>query len=621
MRTNDSPEDISFKRIFYKFLAVLFIGVLLFFLICILVIGVYQIWYADCIFPGIYIDNVGVGSLSQAQAENYLTANFHFTPSDKISLWYGDTKFEVYPEQIGIYLDSQTSVDEAFHFGRAGSIGSWFAYQLGGSFSPHTLPPTVIFDQTTAVAFLQQLAQQQDRPTIEAELVLQGTQVIAKMGQIGRQLNIQASLEQINLQINQLNLQQIILPVAETAPQILDASPYANLAQEILNRSISLTIPAGQPDAGTNWIIHPEELAPMLTFETRQEDGQTKLVPQLKQDVLDAYLEELAQQIEIKTENPRFIFNDETGELDLLTPGESGRRMDSTNTAAAIQEALAQGQTSIEIALVIQEPDVSDSATGAELGITELVHSESSYFYGSSKARVQNIKTAAGQFHGLLVAPGSTFSMAEAMDEITLDNGYTEALIIYNGQTIEGVGGGVCQVSTTLFRAAFFSGFQITERHPHAYRVSYYEKTAGNQRDNNLAGLDATVYVPIIDLKFINDTPDWLLMETYVDESASRITWKFYSTWDGRTVDWETSGPTNVEEPEKPLYNENPELDAGEIKQVEWEADGADVRVDRSVFNQDGLLFADTFNTHYEPWRSVYEYGPGTEGIPTEQDE
>ena len=70
-----------------------------------------------------------------------------------------------------------------------------------------------------------------------------------------------------------------------------------------------------------------------------------------------------------------------------------------------------------------------------------------------------------------------------------LDNGYSEALIIYNGKTIEGVGGGVCQVSTTLFRTAFFAGFPIEERHPHAYRVSYYEKTYGNKRDSNLAGL------------------------------------------------------------------------------------------------------------------------------------
>ena len=206
--------------------------------------------------------------------------------------------------------------------------------------------------------------------------------------------------------------------------------------------------------------------------------------------------------------------------------------------------------------------------------------------------------------------------MAESMGEISLDAGYSEALIIFDGQTIQGVGGGVCQVSTTLFRAAFFAGFPIVERHPHAYRVSYYEKTQGNQRNTRLAGLDATVYVPVVDFRFTNDTPYWLLMETYVSRPASRITWKFYSTSDGRSVEWETTGAYNTVEPPKPLYRVNNALEQGEIKQVDWEAQGAEVRVQRFVYRSGTLHIQDSFYTRYEPWRAVYEYGPGTEGIP-----
>jgi vancomycin resistance protein YoaR len=205
------------------------------------------------------------------------------------------------------------------------------------------------------------------------------------------------------------------------------------------------------------------------------------------------------------------------------------------------------------------------------------------------------------------------------MGDISLNNGYAEALIIYNGQTIEGVGGGVCQVSTTLFRTAFFSGFPIIERHPHAYRVRYYEKIAGNRIDPTLAGLDATVYVPEVDFKFKNDTPFWLLMETEVSVKNNTITWRFYSTSDGRKITWLTSGPTNLVEPPPPLYKENDSLSTGEIKQVDWEAQGADVNVSRTVCRNDSICLQDTFNTHYEPWRAVYEYGPGTEGIPPQQ--
>ena len=204
------------------------------------------------------------------------------------------------------------------------------------------------------------------------------------------------------------------------------------------------------------------------------------------------------------------------------------------------------------------------------------------------------------------------FSMAEAMGNVSLDEGYAEALIIFGGRTIKGVGGGVCQVSTTLFRTVFLGGYPVIERNPHAYRVGYYEQNSGGY-DSNLAGLDATVFVPVVDFKFQNDTPYWLLMETYFNPKNQTLTWKFYSTSDGRTVEWDTSGPTNVVEPPDPLYEENPDLAEGEIKQVDWAAEGADVTITRTVTRNGQVLFSDTFTTHYQPWRDIYQYGPGTD--------
>lgn len=588
----------------------------MFFLISLLVVASYQIWYSGRIFPGISVQGIGVGGMTIRQAEAHLNKEMRLTPNGKIVLWHSDNRIEVEPAQIGIHLDTRSSAQSAFDFGRRGSIGAWFAYQLGGRFRTHNLPATIVFDQPGAHATLKQFGQQYDRLTQEASLALSGTQVISQMGQSGRHLDLPASLEQIAEQIRQLNLEKIVLPVVETAPQIMDASPYANAAQALLNNSFTIRVPDGQGEGSRSWWLEPKNLAPMLTFVQSESKGQTSLIPQLKEELLSAYLADLAAQLQVTIENPRFIFNDDTGQLDLLKSGSSGQRLDESATFASIQAALAQGQSSAEGSLIIEEPEFSDDAAGSDLGIIELVHSESSYFHGSSEARIQNIETAAAQFHGLLIPPYSPFSMAASMNEITVDNGYTEALIIFNGQTIEGIGGGVCQVSTTLFRSAFFTGFPISERHPHAYRVSYYEKTANNQRDTDLAGLDATVYVPIVDLKFENDTPYWLLMETYVNRSANRITWKFYSTRDGREVNWQTSGPTNIEKPEKALYKENAKLASGEIKQIEWEAEGAVVRVNRWVYRNGSLYFEDSFSTRYEPWRAVYEYGPGTEGIP-----
>jgi len=621
MQTESAHRQRSCQQLVIQSLAALLLGVFIFLCGMLLVTGVYQAWYANRILPGITVDQIGIGGMTTEQAAAILNGNLHFTATDQIILRYGNANIEVDARQLGITFDAQATAENAYQFSRSGSLGAWFARQLRGNFSAQNIPATFTFDQSTAYTLLKQISLQYDRPPIEASLQLQGTQVVSLPGQPGQQLEMDASLERIYRQTQELNLDLIVLPVKEIAPELLDANAYAELAQEILKQPFQLVLPAQSGSPEQAWQISPEELAPLLTFERAAQDDKIQLVPQLRTDYLNAYLENLSQQIKIRKENPRFMFNDESGELELLTVGIEGQEIDLENSRNSIQTALARGQSTATLAVNRSSPEIGDDVRGAELGITELVHSERSYFFGSDAARIQNIEKAAEQFHGLLVPPNSTFSMAEAMDEISLDNGYAEALIIYNNQTIEGVGGGVCQVSTTLFRTAFFAGFPIIERHPHAYRVSYYEKTARNQRDNLLAGLDATVYVPIIDLKFVNDTPYWLLMETYVDRSANRITWKFYSTNDGRTVEWNNSGLTNIKKPPKPEYRSNPELDSGEIRQIEWEADGADVRIDRKVMKDGAILFEDTITTRYQPWQAVYEYGPGTEGIPTEKED
>jgi vancomycin resistance protein YoaR len=297
--------------------------------------------------------------------------------------------------------------------------------------------------------------------------------------------------------------------------------------------------------------------------------------------------------------------------LEVFEPAVIGRELDVDGSLDSINAQVLAGTHEIPLTFTTLMPAVTDDMSGEDLGITELVHQETSYFYGSETARVQNIRAASERFHGLLIAPWETFSMVDALGNISLDNGYAEAPIIFGGQTIQGIGGGVCQVSTTLFRAAFFAGFPIVERHAHSYRVGYYEQQSNGVRDPNLAGLDATVYVPIVDLKFTNDTDHWLLMETYLGNNS--LTWKFYSTGDGRTVSWQTTGPTNIIKAPEPLYRENPDLAQGELKKVDYAADGADVNVTRTVYLNDQVYFSDAFFTRFQPWQEVWEYGPGTE--------
>ena len=190
--------------------------------------------------------------------------------------------------------------------------------------------------------------------------------------------------------------------------------------------------------------------------------------------------------------------------------------------------------------------------------------------------------------------------------------------MIFGSETIQDVGGGLCQVSTTLFRAAFNYGLEINERHAHGYRVYYYERLANRALDPGLAGLDAAVYLPTLDLKFTNDTPYWLLMETDVDTNLFRLQWRFYSTDVNRYVEYTSSGLTNIEPEGEPVYNENPDLPAGSIVQVDWGIDGADVTINRTVYQDGYIHIQDRFDTHYEAWSDIFEYGPGTPGMPPE---
>jgi vancomycin resistance protein YoaR len=419
-----------------------------------------------------------------------------------------------------------------------------------------------------------------------------------------------ATLIYLGAQLQTFSDGEVPFVVQEIQPQILDVSAQADAARQILSQPLTLVIPnAAEGDAGP-YVYNVQILANLLGVQRVQNGGQAGVQVVLNATGLRDLLAPVKVQVDRAASDAKFIFNDETRQLDLMEDSKVGRAMDMDASIKAINDALLRGEHTVPLAIAETQPQVPGNSTGQQLGITELLWAETSYFYGSSDARVQNIKAAAERFHGVLVAPGEIFSMGETMGDVSLESGFAEALIIYGGRTIKGVGGGVCQVSTTLFRGVFNAGFPIIERYPHAYRVSYYEMIASGAVDPKLAGLDATVYFPLVDFKFKNDSPYWILMETYLNENGRSLTWKFYSTKDGRTVDIAASGPTNIVSAPSPLYEENPELKKNQMKQVDYAANGADVTVTRTVWKDGAVYFQDQVSTHYQPWQAVCQYGP-----------
>ena len=568
----------------------------------------YQLFYAGRIFPGVSVAGVDVSGLSPSDAAVKLNQALSFSTTGKILFRDGEKAWIATPAELGMVFDPSSSAVTAYKLGRSGGLFGALSGQIRAGGAGVSVPPVIVFDQRVAYQYLSQISTQINQPLKEATLKLEGTNVAAEPGQIGRELKIDATLVYLSAQLQTFSDGEVPLVVQEIQPQILDVSAQADTARQILSQPLTLMVPnASGADSGP-YIYNPEVVANLIVPQRVQNGDQQSVQVVLNPRGLRDLLVPVKTQVDRLPSDAKFIFNDETLQLDVMQDSSVGRELDIDASIKVINEAVARGEHTVALVINETQPRVAATATGQELGITQLIWSETSYFYGSSAERIQNIEAASRQYHGLLVAPGETFSMGEHLGDVSLDNGFAEALIIYGGRTIKGVGGGVCQVSTTLFRAVFNAGFPIVERTPHAYRVSYYEQNAGGGVDPRLAGLDATVYFPLVDFKFTNDSPYWILMETYMGSGS--LTWKFYSTSDGRTVTYDTTGPTNIVSAPEPLFEENPELNKNEMKQVDWAANGADVSVTRTVWKNGTVYFQDTVNTHYEPWQAICQYGP-----------
>ena len=570
----------------------------------------YQLLYAGRIFPGVSVAGVDLSGLTRDAAALKLNQTLSYPIGGKILFRYGEKAWVSSPAKLGMVFDPSSSAVTAYRLGRSGGLFGSLSGQIRAGGFGVSVAPVIIFDQRVAYQYLTQISSQINQPVVEAGLSLEGTNIVAQPGQVGRELKIDATLIYLGAQLQTFSDGEVPLVVQEVHPQILDVSAQADTARQILSQPLTLLIPnAAEGDPGP-YIYNVQILANLLGVQRVQNGEQAGVQVVLNTTGLRDLLTPVKVQVDRAPSDAKFIFNDETRQLDLREDSKVGRKMDMDASIKAINDALLRGEHTVSLSIAEAQPQIPGAATGQQLGITELIWSETSYFYGSSNERVQNIKAASERFHGVLVAPGAIFSMGETMGDVSLENGFAEALIIYGGRTIKGVGGGVCQVSTTLFRAVFNAGFPIVERYPHAYRVSYYEMVASGAVNPNLAGLDATVFFPLVDFKFKNDSPYWILMETYLNESGRSLTWKFYSTKDGRSVTWETTGPTNIVSAPPPIYEEKSELRKNEMKQVDWAANGADITVTRTVWLNGAILFQDQVATHYEPWQAICQYGP-----------
>lgn len=327
------------------------------------------------------------------------------------------------------------------------------------------------------------------------------------------------------------------------------------------------------------------------------------------EELFDTTLTSLAQAIDIPAENALFEFKD--GRVTAFKTSKPGRVLDQAEVKrrfvselTRMTEGVVRSNYVFDLPVITQEPDIATSEAN-EFGIHELLGRGESLFRGSIPGRVHNVALAASRVNGVLIPPGETFSFNQTVGDISAATGYKQAYVIKSGRTVLDDGGGVCQVSTTLFRAALNSGLPITERHAHSYRVGYYEQGGWKP------GFDATVYAPSYDLKFTNDTPSHILIQANADTKNLSLTFEFYGKKDGRVA--QTSQVTLTDPVPAPpdLYQDDPTLPTGQVKQVDWANPGIKASFTYTVTRNGEEIFAKKFNSNFVPWQAVYLRGTG----------
>ena len=303
----------------------------------------------------------------------------------------------------------------------------------------------------------------------------------------------------------------------------------------------------------------------------------------------------------------KFVF--ENGRVKTFRPEKKGKAVDEDKFWSDLEKIMRDFQTkkSDQYTISVSIKDIQPKVKLKDIntfGIQELIAVGKSDFKGSAPSRKYNIILGSSRINGVIIPKGEVFSFNKAIGDISAATGYKQSYIIKNGKTVLGDGGGVCQISTTVFRAALNAGLPIVERKAHSYRVSYYE-------NDSKPGLDATVFDPIVDLKFRNDTDAAILIQTEIDEKNDLLYVYIYGKKDNREVFLSDIEVWDEVPPPPPAYVDDPNLPAGVKKQIDFAAWGAKSKYEYKVVKDGKVIYEKTFLSIYRPWRAVFLVGTG----------
>lgn len=557
-----------------------------------LFLGFYGFLYGK-VFPNTYVNTIEVGGLRPQETLDKLKTEVSFPPEITINIESNtqSNKFIIPSSAIDASADYDETVSRAYSVGRTGSKKKDIKTLLNSLLAPNQISLAIKVNEEKLDEQIAVISSQVPNPPVEPSLTIEGGEVLLVDGAKGNYVDTEKLKETIVSNLQNANGNIFYYPEQVDPTLSLDEkADYILRAENLLEKSLSLVA------EDQRFTYKGQALLDYLS----QKGG-------YRFDKHKPSFVEVKEAVSRPPQNP--VFKYENNKVQEFSPAKDGLEVDVAVLESRVAEALLElsetdvDAVEIEIPLQRTPPDFATSDVN-DLGIKELIGVGISSYRGSIPSRVYNVAHAASKLNGVLIKPGETFSFVNTLGDISALTGYKQAYVIQGNQTVLGDGGGVCQVSTTFFRAALNAGLPIVERHPHSYRVSYYEQGSD-------PGIDATIYHPTVDIKIKNDTPGHILIQTIADTKNMTLRFEFYGTSDGRVATVGKPVVSSVTPPPEDLYIDDPALPAGQIQQIDYKAWGARVYFDYKVERNGEILFEKTFNSNYRPWQAKFLRGTG----------
>lgn len=565
--------------------------------------------YRNKIYPGVYLNGIDLSGKSREQAQYLINQKVDAIHQKGIVFYTNSHRVTIFPviASAGMDLayniidfDVEAAVEQAYLIGRQGDFLKKSRDKIRAVLYKKPIEPLCTVNEDEIKKIIAENFSRFEIPAQDAKLIIgPDGKFKIKEETFGKTADYDNGIKRLKSNLILLDNAPIQLSAKTDYPRIYkkDCLNIEVKANKILEFAPLILKYSASSSPEKKWTVDKNLLALWLELkESSKRIGQTgqedKITIGLNLEEIKKYLQELiAPEINQKPTDAKFEIKD--GRVIEFQQSKDGLELNIEAALAKIENEFIQNQKNeIELAAVELKSGVQTEKIN-NFGIKEIIGIGHSSFAGSPTNRRHNIKTGAQALNGVLIKPDEEFSLNNALGKIDASTGYLPELVIKGNKTIPEYGGGLCQIGTTMFRGALDSGLPITMRRNHSYRVSYYEP----------AGTDATIYNPLPDLRFINDTGNYILIQSRIE--GDNLYFDLWGASDGRVV--EKTEPTiyNIVKPSPTKYIETLDLSPGVKKCTERAHNGADAYFDYKVTYAGGEIKEKRFASHYIPWREV----------------